>query len=175
MWNTEEEWVYGVDAWNFFVCGSRIAGSLSACIWKAGKYRSAEGREARERGVGWAEGKPFLPRFMICSERNSSSIWSLIATSLPLLRFQTLPAMCVCVCVRACVRVCVCVCVRARARVCVCVCVCVRAKMCGMCACGAWHVRMWGVAMKANFRYLISSTERRRSCSQAFRLLAHPC
>ena len=36
--------------------------------------------------------------------------------------------VCVCACVRACVRayVCACVCVRARARVCVCVCVCVR-------------------------------------------------
>jgi hypothetical protein len=40
----------------------------------------------------------------------------------------TIDAMCVCVCVRACVCVCVCVC--ARARVCVCVCVCARACVC---------------------------------------------
>ena len=50
--------------------------------------------------------------------------------------------MCVCVCVRACVRVsvcvcvCVCACVRACVCVCVCACVCVRARVC---------VCVWGV------------------------------
>ena len=38
--------------------------------------------------------------------------------------------MCMCVCVRACVRVCVCARVRACVRVCVCVRACVRACLC---------------------------------------------
>ena len=46
-----------------------------------------------------------------------------IDTSITLLLIQHLPYnhVCVCVCVRACVRVCVCVCVCACVRVCVCV------------------------------------------------------
>ena len=52
--------------------------------------------------------------------------------------------MCVCVCVRACIRVCVCVCVCACVRVCVCVCVCLCVCVCAcvrVCVCVCVRVR----------------------------------
>ena len=59
---------------------------------------------------------------------------------------HTLPAnqslhVCMCMCVRACVRACVCVCMRVRACVCVCVRMCVRVRAC-VCACVCVCVRV---------------------------------